>query len=190
MRERLHDAADPTFNQLLGINNAGVISGYFGSGMWLTGTRTRGTRSCGDPSKRWPAAITERRGARDRRSAPPPALPLDGRDCAAESAPHDVRHGSPSARRRVRAAARYPRPLLSGRRLAAAIPDDQPVARSRLPTRGAHLNSSRPTSGPYRDHSNNPRRLAHLTRLDVREAKSEAVDANHLIGMDCRNDAA
>lgn len=28
----LDDNADPTFNQLLGINNAGVISGYFGSG--------------------------------------------------------------------------------------------------------------------------------------------------------------
>jgi hypothetical protein len=28
----LNDSADPTFNQLLGINNAGVISGYFGSG--------------------------------------------------------------------------------------------------------------------------------------------------------------
>ena len=28
----LNDAADPTFNQLLGINNNGVISGYFGSG--------------------------------------------------------------------------------------------------------------------------------------------------------------
>jgi hypothetical protein len=28
----LDDAADPTFNQLLGINNSGVISGYFGSG--------------------------------------------------------------------------------------------------------------------------------------------------------------
>ena len=30
--ESLNDMADPTFNQLLGINNAGVISGYFGSG--------------------------------------------------------------------------------------------------------------------------------------------------------------
>ena len=30
--ETLDDQADPTFNQLLGINNAGVISGYFGSG--------------------------------------------------------------------------------------------------------------------------------------------------------------
>lgn len=28
----LNDKADPTFNQLLGINNKGVISGYFGSG--------------------------------------------------------------------------------------------------------------------------------------------------------------
>ena len=28
----LNDAADPTFNQLLGINNEGVIAGYFGSG--------------------------------------------------------------------------------------------------------------------------------------------------------------
>ncbi len=28
----LDDAADPTFNQLLGINNAGLIAGYFGSG--------------------------------------------------------------------------------------------------------------------------------------------------------------
>jgi hypothetical protein len=30
---RLDDPLDPTFNQLLGINNAGVISGYYGSGM-------------------------------------------------------------------------------------------------------------------------------------------------------------
>jgi hypothetical protein len=30
--ETLNDQADPTFNQLLGIDNAGVISGYFGSG--------------------------------------------------------------------------------------------------------------------------------------------------------------
>ncbi|HEY1920187.1 MAG TPA: hypothetical protein VGH27_31835 [Streptosporangiaceae bacterium] len=29
----LNDQADPTFNQLLGINNKDVISGYFGSGM-------------------------------------------------------------------------------------------------------------------------------------------------------------
>jgi hypothetical protein len=29
---QLDDPADPTFNQLLGINNKGVISGYFGSG--------------------------------------------------------------------------------------------------------------------------------------------------------------
>ena len=29
----LDDQADPTFNQLLGINNSNVISGYFGSGM-------------------------------------------------------------------------------------------------------------------------------------------------------------
>jgi hypothetical protein len=29
----LNDAADPTFNQLLGINNNGVIAGYFGSGV-------------------------------------------------------------------------------------------------------------------------------------------------------------
>ena len=28
----LNDAADPTFNQLLGINNNGKIAGYFGSG--------------------------------------------------------------------------------------------------------------------------------------------------------------
>jgi probable HAF family extracellular repeat protein len=28
----LNDNADPTFNQLLGINNSGVIAGYFGSG--------------------------------------------------------------------------------------------------------------------------------------------------------------
>ena len=28
----LNNQADPTFNQLLGINNAGIISGYFGSG--------------------------------------------------------------------------------------------------------------------------------------------------------------
>lgn len=28
----LNDAADPTFNQLLGINNEGLIAGYFGSG--------------------------------------------------------------------------------------------------------------------------------------------------------------
>jgi hypothetical protein len=31
--ETIDNASDPTFNQLLGINNAGVISGYFGSGM-------------------------------------------------------------------------------------------------------------------------------------------------------------
>ncbi len=30
--ETLNDHADPTFNQLLGINNEGVIAGYFGSG--------------------------------------------------------------------------------------------------------------------------------------------------------------
>jgi probable HAF family extracellular repeat protein len=30
--ETLDDQADPTFNQLLGINNDGVIAGYFGSG--------------------------------------------------------------------------------------------------------------------------------------------------------------
>ena len=29
----LDDAADPTFNQLLGINDTGVIAGYFGSGL-------------------------------------------------------------------------------------------------------------------------------------------------------------
>ncbi len=29
----LDDQADPTFNQLLGINNAGIIAGYFGSGV-------------------------------------------------------------------------------------------------------------------------------------------------------------
>ena len=28
----LNDNADPTFNQLLGINNSGEIAGYFGSG--------------------------------------------------------------------------------------------------------------------------------------------------------------
>lgn len=30
--QTLNNAADPTFNQLLGINNAGTIAGYFGSG--------------------------------------------------------------------------------------------------------------------------------------------------------------
>ena len=30
--QTLNDNADPTFNQLLGINNSGVIAGYFGSG--------------------------------------------------------------------------------------------------------------------------------------------------------------
>lgn len=30
--QTLNDPADPTFNQLLGINNSGTISGYFGSG--------------------------------------------------------------------------------------------------------------------------------------------------------------
>src|SRR5579885_3695116 len=30
--QTLDNAADPTFNQLLGINNTGVIAGYFGSG--------------------------------------------------------------------------------------------------------------------------------------------------------------
>lgn len=34
---------DPTFNQLLGINTAGVISGYYGSG--APGTQTRATPS-------------------------------------------------------------------------------------------------------------------------------------------------
>src|SRR5579875_2812451 len=29
---------DPTFNQLLGINNAGVIAGYYGSGQTVGGT--------------------------------------------------------------------------------------------------------------------------------------------------------
>ena len=29
---KLNDARDETFNQLLGINNEGVIVGYFGSG--------------------------------------------------------------------------------------------------------------------------------------------------------------
>ncbi len=32
-----NDAKDPTFNQLLGINNEGMIAGYFGSGRWSTG---------------------------------------------------------------------------------------------------------------------------------------------------------
>ncbi len=36
----LNDAADPTFNQLLGINNEGVIAGYFGSG--AAGTPNKG----------------------------------------------------------------------------------------------------------------------------------------------------
>ena len=31
--QTLNNAADPTFNQLLAVNNAGVIAGYFGSGM-------------------------------------------------------------------------------------------------------------------------------------------------------------
>lgn len=34
----LNDNADPTFNQLLGINNHGVIAGYFGSGTVVNGT--------------------------------------------------------------------------------------------------------------------------------------------------------
>src|SRR5579875_2651982 len=35
-----NDAADPTFNQLLGINNEGTIAGYYGSG--ATGHPNRG----------------------------------------------------------------------------------------------------------------------------------------------------
>ena len=31
--QTLNDNRDPTFNQLLGINDSGLISGYFGSGM-------------------------------------------------------------------------------------------------------------------------------------------------------------
>ena len=31
--QTLNNNADPTFNQLLGINNAGTIAGYFGSGV-------------------------------------------------------------------------------------------------------------------------------------------------------------
>lgn len=38
----LDDAADPTFNQLLGINDAGVIAGYFGSGDLANGHPNRG----------------------------------------------------------------------------------------------------------------------------------------------------
>jgi len=34
----LNDNADPTFNQLLGINDHGVIAGYFGSGTTVNGT--------------------------------------------------------------------------------------------------------------------------------------------------------
>ena len=30
--QTLNNGTDPTFNQLLGINNAGTIAGYFGSG--------------------------------------------------------------------------------------------------------------------------------------------------------------
>ena len=30
--QTLNNNADPTFNQLLGINNGGTIAGYFGSG--------------------------------------------------------------------------------------------------------------------------------------------------------------
>ncbi|GAC1366087.1 MAG: hypothetical protein NVSMB44_29040 [Ktedonobacteraceae bacterium] len=36
--QTLNDKADPTFNQLLGINNQGVIAGYFGSGTVVNGT--------------------------------------------------------------------------------------------------------------------------------------------------------
>lgn len=34
----LDNNTDPTFNQLLGINNHGVIAGYFGSGPVINGT--------------------------------------------------------------------------------------------------------------------------------------------------------
>lgn len=36
--QTLNNNADPTFNQLLGINNHGVIAGYFGSGTVVNGT--------------------------------------------------------------------------------------------------------------------------------------------------------
>jgi hypothetical protein len=58
--ETLNNAVDPTFNQLLGINSSGLISGYFGSGAgdhpnkgyllaplmdrWITKTRTSQVR--------------------------------------------------------------------------------------------------------------------------------------------------
>lgn len=58
--ETLNNAAGPTFNQLLGINSAGSISGHFGSGAaghpnkgyllaplmgrWITATRTSQVR--------------------------------------------------------------------------------------------------------------------------------------------------
>ena len=45
----LNDARDLTFNQLLGINNKGVIAGYFGPG--AKGHRTRVT-SCSRPTVR------------------------------------------------------------------------------------------------------------------------------------------
>ena len=41
----LDNLTDPTFNQLLGINNGGLIAGYFGSGQVVGGSciRTRAT---------------------------------------------------------------------------------------------------------------------------------------------------
>ena len=38
----LNDNADPTFNQLLGINNSGEIAGYFGSGTLAAGHPNKG----------------------------------------------------------------------------------------------------------------------------------------------------
>jgi Cu/Zn superoxide dismutase len=44
----VNDAADPTFNQLLGVNNDGVIAGYFGSG--AQGHPNKGFRVAGGAS--------------------------------------------------------------------------------------------------------------------------------------------
>ena len=62
----LNDQADPTFNQLLGINSHNVISGYFGSG--CPGTRTRATCSA-RPTAR-PTTPTRTSPARPRPRSP------------------------------------------------------------------------------------------------------------------------
>ncbi len=57
----LDNQADPTFNQLLGINNAGMIAGYFGSG--AAGHPNQGYRllpptgTAATPSENFPGSV-------------------------------------------------------------------------------------------------------------------------------------